>query len=87
MQKLGILASVVACIGDIWDNVVHLLKTIYGISDVTHDNKPEAHLYSPRQASMCGPLFWLICYWVIVESIDPCTSGIKFYSAFAKISM
>jgi hypothetical protein len=20
---------------------------------------------------MCGPLFWLLCYWLIVESVDP----------------
>jgi hypothetical protein len=35
MIKLGIPKSVTACIGDLWDNVVHLIKTIYSISSVT----------------------------------------------------
>jgi hypothetical protein len=35
MVKLGLPKTVAACIGELWDNVVHLIKTIYGISLVT----------------------------------------------------
>jgi hypothetical protein len=31
----------------------------------------EMPLYGPGQGSMVGPLFWLLCYWLIVESVDP----------------
>jgi hypothetical protein len=29
---------------------------------------------------MCGPLFWLLCYWLIVESIDPTITITKYIS-------
>jgi hypothetical protein len=43
--KLGLTRSVAACVRDLWDNVVHLLKTIYGISSVTYCSTPGKLLY------------------------------------------
>jgi hypothetical protein len=71
MIKLGIPKSVTACIGDLWDNVVHLIKTINSISSVTYGNTSRKPLYGPGQGSTCGPVFWLLCYWVIVTLLDP----------------
>jgi hypothetical protein len=81
LKKLGLPPSVSACMGELWDTVVHLIKTVYGISDVTYGSTTDLLLYGPGQGSTCGPLFWLLCYWVIVESIDPTISSMKFLSA------
>jgi len=81
LKKLGLPASVSDCMGEVWDNVVHLIKTIYGITDITYGSSPDTPLYGPGQGSTCGPLFWLLCYWVIVNSIDPTISTMKFTSA------
>lgn len=85
MTKLGMPKTVVACIGDLWDQVVHLIKTIYGISSVTYGNTKAKPLYGPGQGSTCGPLFWLLCYWVIVSSLDPTITAAKFFSACKSI--
>jgi hypothetical protein len=78
MIKLGIPKSITACIGDLWENVVHLIKTIYGISSVTYGNTSRKPLYGPGQGSTCGPVFWLLCYWVIVTSLDPSITAASF---------
>jgi hypothetical protein len=79
--KLGLPKSVASCIGDLWDNVVHLIKTIYGIFSVSYGSTASQPLYGPGQGSTCGPLFWLLCYWVIVESLDSSISAATFVSA------
>ena len=81
LKKLGLPPAVSACMGELWDKVVHLIKTVYGISDISYGSTSEVPLYGPGQGSTCGPLFWLLCYWVIVESIDPRVSSMKFLSA------
>jgi hypothetical protein len=85
MIKLGLSKSVAACIGGLWENVVHLIKTIYGISSVTYGNTTDKPLYGPGQGSTCGPIFWLLCYWVIVTSLDPTVTAGKFISACREI--
>ena len=85
LVKLGLPMSVASCVGDLWDNVVHLIKTIYGISSVTYGNSSDKTLYGPGQGSTCGPLFWLLCYWIIVSSIDPSISTATFYSACKEV--
>jgi hypothetical protein len=81
LKKLGLPPSVSACMGELWDTVVHLIRTIYGIYDVTYGSTTDLPLYGPGQGSTCGPLFWLLCYWVIVESINPTISSMTFLSA------
>jgi len=81
MVKMGIPKTVAACIGDLWDNVVHLIKTIYGISSITYSSTTQKPLYGPGQGSTCGPIFWLLCYWVIVNSLDPNITAATFISA------
>jgi hypothetical protein len=34
---------------------------------------------------MCGPLFWLLCYWLIVESVDPSIKVATYVSACRSI--
>jgi hypothetical protein len=85
LVKLGIPKSVAACTGDLWDNVVHLIKTIYGISSVTYGNTEGKPLYGPGQGSTCGPIFWLLCYWVIVTLLDTTITVAKFISACHEI--
>jgi hypothetical protein len=85
MIKLGLPKSVAACIGGLWENVVHLIKTIYGISSVTYGNTTDKPLYGPGQGLTCGPIFWLLCYWVIVTSLDPAVTAGKFISACREI--
>jgi len=80
LTKLGLPKSVPQCIGQLWDTVVHLIKTIYGISSVTYGNTCDCPLYRLGQGSTCSPLFWLLCYWVIVNSLDPSITPAKFYS-------
>jgi len=83
--KLGLPNSVAACIGELWDNVVHLVKTIYGISSVIYGSTASKPLYGPGQGCTCGPLFWLLCYWVIVQSLDPTITAAKFISVCKEI--
>jgi hypothetical protein len=85
MAKLGILKSVVNCIGDLWDQVVHFIKTIFGISSESYGNTSNQPLYGPGQGCTCGPLFWLLCYWIIVTSLDPIVTAAKFVSAYKSI--
>jgi len=81
LVKLGLPTSVASCLGTLWDEVVHHVKTIYGTSTATYGSTSEQPLYGPGQGSTCGPVFWLLCYWVIVESLDPTITAATFYSA------
>jgi hypothetical protein len=80
MVKLGLPKSVTACIGELWDHVMHMVKTIYGISSETYGSTADKPLYGPGQGSTCGPFFWLLCYWLIVQSLDPSITAAKFVS-------
>jgi hypothetical protein len=42
-------------------------------------------LFGPGQGSTCGPLFWLLVYWLIVETLDPTVTAIRFVSAYTEI--
>jgi hypothetical protein len=85
MAKLGIPKSVLNCIGNLWDQVVHFIKTTYGISTESYGNTSTNPLYGPGQGCTCGPLFWLLCYWIIVTSLDPSITAAKFFSACKRI--
>jgi len=80
LQKLGLPASVSSCLWELWDKAIHLIKTLYGTSDIT-----ENPLYGPSQGSMYGPLFWLLCYWLIVESLNSKVTAMQFISACREV--
>jgi len=71
LKKLGLPASISKMLGNLWDSTVHLIKTIYGTLSVSYCSTVAQPLYGRGQGSICGPLFWLLCYWLIVESVDP----------------
>jgi len=74
LKKLGLPSLVSQCLGELWDLARHFIKTMYGTSTVSYGSTLETPLFEPGQGSMCGPLFWLLCYWLIVQSIDPSLS-------------
>jgi hypothetical protein len=78
LKKLGLPLSISTCMGILWDVAIHLIKMLYGTSYVSYGSTKETPLYGPGQGSMCGPLFWLLCYWLIVESLDKNITALKF---------
>jgi hypothetical protein len=85
LAKLGLPATATACLGALWDGAIRLVKTVYGISDITYSSSDMFPLYGPGQESTCGPLFWLLCYWIIVSSLDPSIPVLTFSSALCDI--
>jgi hypothetical protein len=85
LKKLGIPPTVTSCLGEIWDNTVHLIKNIYGTSMITYTSTLEVPLYGPGQGSMCGPIFWILCYWLIVSSLDPTITSAQYISVCKSI--
>ncbi len=71
MVKLGLPTSPAKCLGNIWDTTTHFIKTIYGTSEITYRNSPATPLFRSGQGSTCGPLFWLLCFTLIMDSMDP----------------
>jgi hypothetical protein len=65
LQKLGIPMTATKCLGELWDTTIHLIKTIFGTSDITYTSTKDMPLFGPGQGSTCGPLFWLLVYWLI----------------------
>jgi hypothetical protein len=81
LQKLGFSPKICACMGSIWDEVVHHIKTIYGTSDITYGSITQHPLYGPGQGCTCGPPFWVLFHWLSVTSLDPSISIAHFMSA------
>jgi hypothetical protein len=59
LRKLGLPSTVTSFLGQLWDDTIHLIKTIYGTSTVTYTTTADMPLYGPGQGSMCGPIFWI----------------------------
>jgi hypothetical protein len=85
LKKLGLPASVSTCLGILWNEAINLIKTIYGTSNITYGSTAEHPLFGPGQGSMCRPLFWLLCYWLIVKSMDPSITAAQYISACRSI--
>jgi len=66
LRKLGFPGEVSKCLGDIWDNVTHKIKTIYGIATPTYYSTTEQPLYGPGQGSTCGPPFYAVMYILLI---------------------
>jgi len=85
LTQLGIPRSAVKFLGRLWDPTIHLIKTIYGISDDFYTTSDSHPLYGPGQGSTCSPLFWLLCYWIIITSLDLSITAARFYSALEDV--
>jgi hypothetical protein len=80
LQKLGVPPTVTTFFSSLWDQTIHLIKTIYGTSNITYTSTPDMPLYGLGQGSMCGPIFWLLCYWLIILSLDPTITASRYIS-------
>lgn len=63
LRRLGFAALIFSCLGALWDNTTHLIKTLYGTSSVTYSNSVDKPLFGPGQGSTTGPPFWLIVFF------------------------
>ena len=81
LLRLGVPRPVTNCIGSIWDQAIHHIKTIYGTSTSTYYSTSTTPLYGPGQGSTCGPIFWLLLFCLIVDSIDPQLNTATFTSS------
>ena len=84
---MGTPTSVTSRMGKIWDQTVHHIKTIYGTSTKTYSNTPTIPLFGPGQGSTCGPIFWLLCFCLIVDSFDPDLSTAMFTSVTMEVAV
>jgi hypothetical protein len=87
LRKTGLPDTVALCLSKLWDDTLHLIKTIYGTSEVTYGSTPSMPLFGPGQGSTCGPLFWILCFILIVDSIDPSLSNALYQDINAQIKV
>jgi hypothetical protein len=87
LLHLKLPQTVSECMGELWDKTIHHIKTIYGTSTVTYSSTPTTPLFGPGQGSTCGPIFWFLCFCLIVDSIDPSISVAFFKSACSGIEV
>jgi hypothetical protein len=85
LVKIGLPRAVSTCMGQLWDQTIHHIKSIYGTSSITYSSTPNIPLFGPGQGSTCGPIFWLLCFCLIVDSFDPALSTALFTSACMEV--
>jgi hypothetical protein len=68
LPHLGMPDTVTTCMWNLWDQTVYHIKTIYGTSTSTYYTTPLVPLFGPGQGSTCGPIFWLLCFCLIVAA-------------------
>lgn len=82
---MGMPTTVTSSMGQVWDQTVHHIKTIYGTSVSTYSSTPNFPLFGPGQGCTCGPIFWLLCFCLIVDSFDPDLATAVFASATMEV--
>jgi len=70
LRKIGIPTNTVRSLAQTWAHTSHKIKTLYGISDQEYKNAVDFFLYGPGQGSTIGPILWLICFLLIVQSLS-----------------
>ncbi len=56
-------------LGETWNQAQHYIRTQYGISEESYCNTSEFLLFGPGQGSTIGPFLWLLCYYLMVDSM------------------
>jgi hypothetical protein len=70
LRKLGIPDNIVKSVSATWEGTAHHIKTIFGVSETNYKNSIDYFLFGPGQGSTIGPLLWLICFVLIVQSLS-----------------
>jgi hypothetical protein len=73
LRKLGANSKAVQSLAETWNHTIHYIKTKYGISSTSYKNSADSLLFGPGQGSTLGPFLWLLCFILIVNSINPGT--------------
>jgi hypothetical protein len=53
MSKLGLPKSITSCIGELWDHVIHMNKTVYGILSATYGSTAAKPFSAAKFVSAC----------------------------------
>jgi hypothetical protein len=70
LRKLGVPSNSIQSLADTWGQTYHNVKALYGVSEACYQNSLEYFLFGPGQGSTIGPLLWLICFSLIVNSLS-----------------
>ncbi len=87
LLKSGLPGTVTQSLGGTWNQTIHHIKTAYGTSEITYGSTPKVPLFCLGQGSTCGPIFWLLCFCLIVDSIDPNLAIAIFISACSTVQV
>jgi hypothetical protein len=69
LRRLGLPRSVVNSLAQIREEITHVIRTQYGISDEGYTNDVLNFLYGPGQGATLGPFLWLLCFIIIATNI------------------
>ena len=47
LLRLGMDRNIAKCMGSVWDQTVHHIKTVYGTSSTTYYSTPQVPLFGP----------------------------------------
>jgi hypothetical protein len=70
LRKLGVPDNIVKSVSATWEGTAHHIKTVYGVSETNYKNSIDYFLFGPGQGSTIGPLLWLLCFVLIVQSLS-----------------
>lgn len=87
MKCLGTPQSVISLLGSTWANTSHMIKTAYRASLNLYKSSADRPLFGPGQGSTYGPFLWLLCFCLIMDSIDPTICSVVFVSAYTTIAL
>lgn len=83
-RNLALSDSIAQRLEKLWDTTVHYIKTIYGIS-FSYTSTQDQPLFGPGQGSICGPGFYFLCYWTMVQSLDATIPKMRLLSVYKSV--